>query len=335
VRIHVHVCIDEQELQRALEDDVRRGLTARPRVLPPKYFYDEAGAALFERITALPEYYLTRVESALLCEVAPRLMADLAPEDIVELGSGSSVKTRRLLDGVDGDGRPVRYVPIDVDRPTLQAVAARLVDDYASLSVHAIVGDFERHLDCVPPPTGRRLVFFPGSTIGNLDPAARHHLLRQVRRLLASADDRFLLGVDLVKDVARLEAAYDDASGVTREFNRNILRVVNRGLGADFRPEAYRHVAFYNREASRVEMHLVAESAQEVRLGRLGLAIRLSSGESIWTESCYKFTRESTRAMLEGSGLRLEGWHVDPEQQFALVVAAPGTAASPGGSDAL
>lgn len=322
MRIHVEVCIDEQGRRQALEEDVRRGLTALPKTLPPKYFYDDAGAALFERITELPEYYLTRAEARLVAELAPALMAELAPREIVELGPGSSAKTRRLLDGVNGNGRPVRYVPIDVDRPTLEAVAARFTADYPFLRVHALVGDFERHLGRVPAPAGRRLVFFSGSTIGNLDRPARHALLREVRRLLGPGD-RFLLGVDLVKDVARLEAAYNDAAGVTREFNRNILRVVNRGVGADFRPEAFDHVAFYNREAGRIEMHLAATAAQEVHLGRLGLTVHLAPGERIWTESCYKFTREGTRAMLEGAGLGLEAWYADREQQFALALAAP------------
>jgi L-histidine N-alpha-methyltransferase len=211
-----------------------------------------------------------------------------------------------------------------VDEPTVEAGAARLLADYPFLDVHAVVGDFERHLAHVPPPVGRRLVLFLGSTIGNLDPPARQQLLAQVRSLLRTPEDRFLIGLDLVKDKVLLEAAYDDASGVTQAFNRNILEVVNRGVGGDFQPEAFRHVAFYNEAEARIEMHLVPGVAQDVKLRRLGLDIRVSPDESIWTESCYKFSRASAQAMLEGAGLRLERWHVDPDERFAIAVAAPG-----------
>ncbi len=324
VRYRVDVYTDEHARQRALEEDVGRGLTAYPKVLPPKYFYDRIGSVLFERITELPEYYLTRTESALLEDVAPGLMRELAPRDIVELGAGSSGKTRRVLDALNGNRQPVRYIPVDIDQPTMQASAARLIRDYARLSVHALVGDFERHLEHVPSPVGRRLVLFLGSTIGNLDPPARRQLLAHVRRLLGAPEDRLLLGVDLVKDVKVLEAAYNDASGVTRDFNRNILRVVNRGVDADFRPDAFRHVAFYDEGAARIEMHLVSASRQEVQLGRLGLRIRFSPGEGIWTENSYKFTRTSVQTMLEEAGLRLARWHVDPANYFALAVANVG-----------
>lgn len=319
-RIDVHV--DEQSRLRDLAEDVRRGLTGHPKVLPPKYFYDAAGSQLFERITRLPEYYLTRVEEDLLATFAPDLMRGLEPRDIVEIGSGSSTKIRRLLDERNGTRRTTRYVPVDVDVNSLEIAAARLAKDYPFLRVHAVVGDFERQLAEVPAPAGRRLVLFLGSTIGNLDPPARHDFLLQVRRLLQPGD-RFLLGVDLVKDTRVLEAAYNDAAGVTREFNRNILRVVNRGVDADFEPEAFRHLAFYNTAASRIEMHLVSTSRQTVRLRRLGLTVEMPPGEGIWTESSYKFTRESTRAALEAAGLSMTRWHADPDNHFALVLAAP------------
>ncbi len=322
MRYQVDVHMDEQSRLGDLADDVRRGLTAHPKVLPPKYFYDTRGSGLFERITHLPEYYLTRVEARLLDALAPELMRGVTPGDIVELGSGCSAKTRQLLEAMNGSRRATRYVPVDVDLDTLEVTAARLIKDYPFLRVHAIVGDFERHLTGVPVRAGPRLVLFLGSTIGNLDPPARHHLLDQVRRLLAPGD-RFLLGVDLVKDVRLLEAAYNDAAGVTREFNRNILRVVNRGVGGDFRPEVFRHVAFYNDAAARIEMHLVPTSRQTVRLRRLGLTIDVSPEESIWTESSYKFTRRSTQEILEGAGLRMERWHADAENRFALALASP------------
>jgi len=320
-RIDVHT--DERARAQRLEEDVRRGLTARPKSLPPKYFYDRAGSLLFERITELPEYYPTRTESALLAEILPGLIGEFLPDDIVEIGSGSSEKTRRVLDAVTAKGRGVRYVPLDVDRLTLEASAARLLRDYPGLSVHAVVGDFERDLSHVPAPTGRRLAMFLGSTIGNLDEPAQRRLLTDLRALLPDPGDRLLLGVDLVKDVKMLQAAYDDSAGVTRDFNRNILRVINQGVDGDFDPEAFRHRAFYNETASRIEMHLVADSAQTVRLRRLGLTIRFRPGEGIWTESSYKFTRPGVEAMLGDAGLRLARWHVDPANYFALALIQP------------
>jgi L-histidine N-alpha-methyltransferase len=323
MRYRAYAYTDEADRSRTLAEDVRRGLTASPKSLPPKYFYDAIGARLFEDITRLPEYYLTRTEAAILEKLAPGLMGELAPRDIVELGPGSAAKTRRLLDARNGLEGTVRYVPVDVDEPTVQASAARLIADYPFLHVSALVGDFELHLSHVPPPVGRRLVLFLGSTIGNLEPSSRRHFLLQVCALLQAKEDRFLLGLDLVKDVKVLEAAYNDASGVTAEFNRNILEVVNRGVEADFHPGAFRHLAFYNEGEARIEMHLVPDSTQEVNLRRLGLRIRVSPEETIWTENSYKFTRLSAEAMLEDAGLRLDRWHVDPDRYFALAVAAP------------
>jgi L-histidine N-alpha-methyltransferase len=320
VRYRVEVHADAHTRLKAMAEDVLRGLTERPRSLPPKYFYDAAGSRLFDEITRLPEYYLTRTEDALLDTLAPTLMRALEPRDVVELGSGFSLKTRRLLDARGGG--PLRYTPVDVDETTVAVSAERLLAEDPSLEVHAVVGDFERHLVHVPPPSGRRLVLFLGSTIGNLDAPARHALLGQIRSLLRRGD-RLLLGVDLVKDRAVLEAAYNDAAGVTAEFNRNILRVVNRSLGADFRPEAFRHHAWYNAADSRIEMHLVTDTPQTVRVRSLGLTVRLESSESIWTESSYKFTRASARAMLAAAGLRLDGWHTDAGERFALALAAP------------
>ena len=322
MRYRAYAYTAEAGRRQRLEDDVRRGLTSSPKTLPSKYFYDAIGSKLFEEITRVPEYYLTRTEAKLLETLAPELMLELAPVDIVELGAGSPTKTRLLLDARDGLREPVRYVTVDVDGATVEAGAEQLLADYPFLDVHAVVGDFERHLEHVPSPVGRRLVLFLGSTIGNLDPPARQRLLTQVRSLLRTPQDRFLLGLDLVKDKVLLEAAYDDASGVTRAFNRNILEVVNRGVDGDFQPEAFRHVAFYNEAESRVEMHLVPGVAQDVKLRRLGLDIRVSPEEGIWTESCYKFTRGAAQAMLDGAGLRLERWHVDPDAYFAVAIAA-------------
>jgi L-histidine N-alpha-methyltransferase len=320
VRYRVEVHADAHTRLKAMAEDVLRGLGQRPRSLPPKYFYDAAGSRLFDEITRLPEYYLTRTEDALLDTLAPALMRKLEPHDLVELGAGFSRKTRRLLDARGGG--PLRYTPVDVDETTVAAAAPRLLAADPGLQVHAIVGDFERHLVHVPPPSGRRLVLFLGSTIGNLDAPARQALLGQIRSLLHRGD-RLLLGIDLVKDRAVLEAAYNDAAGVTAAFNRNILHVINRSLGADFQVDAFRHHAWYNAADSRIEMHLVPDTVQVVRVPTLGLTVRLEAGESIWTESSYKFTRASTRAMLASAGLRLDAWHTDPGQRFALALAAP------------
>jgi L-histidine N-alpha-methyltransferase len=320
-RLDIHT--DGRVRQERLEADVRRGLSAWPKSLPPKYFYDRAGSLLFERITELPEYYPTRTESALLSEILPDLIGTFLPDDIMEIGAGSSGKTRRILDAAGAGERPMRYVPLDVDRLTLESAAASLFRDYPRLSVHAVVGDFEHDLAHVPPPHGGRLALFLGSTIGNLDAPERHRLLAGVRALLPHPAGRLLLGVDLVKEVKVLEAAYDDSAGVTREFNRNILRVVNRAVDGDFQPEAFRHHAFYNEPASRIEMHLVAETPQTVKLGRLGMTVRLQAGEGIWTENSYKFTRAGVTSMLADAGLDLEQWHVDPANYFALALARP------------
>jgi L-histidine N-alpha-methyltransferase len=312
------VHVDRLGLHEALADDVRRGLAEHPKSLPPKYFYDSVGSALFERITRLPEYYLTRAEHTLLDRHARLILSEAKPEEVVELGAGSPAKFLRLLAAMNGT--PVRrYVPIDVDGGMLEASAQALLRERPELEIRAVVGDFERHLDRVPPAAGRRLVAFLGSTIGNLDAAARHRLLVGLRALLGD-DDRLLIGLDLVKNLAALEAAYDDAEGVTAAFNRNILRVVNRELRADFRPEAFRHVARWNDADSRMEMHLAAEGPQQATVEDLDMTVALDPGETIWTESCHKFTRVSATAMLADAGLALVSWHTDGT--YALAVGA-------------
>ena len=318
-RCRFDVRADDAAFLAMLEDDARRGLARRPRSIPPKYFYDEAGSRLFERITRLPEYYLTRVEEALLERVAADVVARVGPRDVVELGPGSCGKVRWFLDAL-GATPGARYVPVDFGRDGLGQAVRALTRDYEWLDVHALVGDFERHLGHVPPPVGPRLALFLGSTIGNFEPDARRALLRGIRQALG-AGGALLLGVELVKDRRVLEAAYDDAAGVTRAFNRNVLRVVNHALDADFRPEEYRHHAFYDEGASRIEMHLVAERPQRVHVKRLGMVLDLSAGEDIWTENSYKFTRASSEAMLAGAGLRLDEWYTDAGQRFGLALA--------------
>jgi L-histidine N-alpha-methyltransferase len=318
-RVHVEVRLDAATRRVALADDVRRGLTARPRRLPPKYFYDAAGSALFDRITRLPEYYVTRAERAILGAIGPALMRALGPEDVVEIGAGTARKIRPLLRAA---GTVRRYVPVDVDETTMTTAAALLVRAFPKLRVHGLVADFERDLRRVPPAFGRRLVVFLGSTIGNLEPSARRRFLRDARRLLPS-DGHLLLGLDLMKDPRVLHAAYDDAAGVTAAFNRNVLRVINHELAANFDPEAFRHEARVDVEAGRVEMHLVANHAHTVAVGALDLRLSFAAGDDIWTESSYKFTRPGIEAMLADAGLTLQRWLTDPDGRFATVLAGP------------
>jgi L-histidine N-alpha-methyltransferase len=312
------VHVDTEALHQTLADDVRRGLGDSPKSLPPKYFYDSVGSALFERITRLPEYYLTRAEHALLDAHARDILGEARPDEIVELGAGSPAKFQRLLAAMNG-ARARRYVPIDVDGGMLAASARVLLREHPELDIHAVVGDFERHLDRVPAAMGRRLVAFLGSTIGNLEPPARARLLAGVRGLLAGGD-RLLLGLDLVKDPAALHAAYADAEGVTAEFNRNILRVINRELRANFEPDAFRHEARWNDAAARIEMHLAADAPQTATVRDLDMTVGVDAGETIWTESSHKFTRASAEAMLASADLGLVSWHTDGA--YALAVAA-------------
>jgi L-histidine N-alpha-methyltransferase len=320
-RVVIDVRLDPRTRHRALAGDVARGLMSSPKTLPPKYFYDARGSALFDRITELPEYYPTRAETSILKSEAARLMARLAPDELVEIGAGTGTKLRTLLDARTSTAQ-LRYVPVDVDGDTMTSAARALTERYAFLDVHGLVGDFERDLPHVPARVGRRVVLFLGSTIGNLDPPPRRRFLGDVRRILG-ADDRFVLGIDLVKDRMVLEAAYDDAEGVTREFNRNVLHVVNRALGADFVPETYRHLARWNASDARIEMHLIPEIPQTIRIRALRLAVTITPDESIWTESSYKFTRTTAESMLADAGLQIEEWMTDVGGRFALLVAAP------------
>ena len=307
-----------------MAEDVLAGLTAERKQLPPKYFYDDAGSRLFEQITELPEYYPSRAERELLEETADELMAELRPAEIVELGAGSSAKTRRLLSAPSARAHLRRFVPLDVSREIVESSAIDLLRDFPYLSIHGVIGDFERHLDHVPQAIGRRLVLFLGGTIGNLHPAERTTFLTGVRGLLGP-DDRALIGLDLVKDIATMEAAYNDSAGVTAEFNRNMLRFINRELGANFDPEAFAHRAFFNADHSRIEMHLAPSVPQEISAPDISLSVTISPGETIWTESSYKFTPESVVGMLAEAGLRLERWYANdrPDRRFALALAAP------------
>ncbi len=309
-------------LQRSMAEDVRYGLTQPSKKLPPKYFYDSTGSALFDEITRLPEYYLTRVELGILDGVAEELMAEVKPAQIVELGSGLSTKVRRLLDTAGARQHLARYVPFDVDESVIDSSIESVSVLYPELATSGVVGDFERHLDQVPERFGTRLVVFFGSTIGNLDPDQRRAFLDDTRRLLAS-EDRLLLGIDLVKERDVLEAAYNDSAGVTARFNQNILRVINRGLDANFEPTCFEHEAFFNEQESRIEMHLRPYTHQVVDLGELAMTVEVSPNETIWTESSYKFTRGSVDDVLGEAGLEIERWMTDDIGRFALVLARP------------
>jgi L-histidine Nalpha-methyltransferase len=308
-----------EQLHDQLRRDVLGGLTSVPKELAPKYFYDERGCELFERITRLPEYYPTRAERAVLEARSGEIAAFSAADTLVELGSGTSQKTRLLLDACLGGGRLRRFVPFDVSEPTLRTAAAALAADYPSLQVHAVVGDFERHLSLLPPG-GRRLVAFLGGTIGNLTPKQRAQLLGDLAAGLRP-DDGLLLGTDLVKDPARLVAAYDDAAGVTAEFNRNVLRVVNRELHADFVPERFDHVARFDPDEEWVEMRLRARSTHRVHVRELGLVVGYADGEEIRTEISAKFRRDGVESELAGAGLALARWWTDPAGDFAVSLA--------------
>ncbi len=309
-----------RELRDELVRDVQAGLGAEPKSLPARWFYDERGSELFEAITRLPEYYQTRTETAILTEAAADVIARLRPESLVELGAGSAAKTRLLIEAGVRD-RLTCFMPFDISEAFLQQTARILAADFPGLAVYAVVGDFSEHLDRVPRQ-GQQLVVFLGSTIGNFDDEQRHLFLGRVRRLL-EPDDAFLLGVDLVKEEAELVAAYDDSAGVTAEFNLNVLRVLNRELGADFDVAAFEHVAAWNRERTRIEMYLRARASQRVAIPLAGMVVDFAPGEAVLTEISVKFTPESIGRELVAAGLELARWYTDPRERFALCLCRP------------
>lgn len=303
-----------------MANDVREGLARRQKELPPKYFYDERGSDLFERITKLPEYYLTRAERALLEEHARELVEAFRPRTLVELGAGSAAKTRILLDAMRDAGCLEAYVPIDVSTEFLHETARRLRREYPGLDVVPAVADISVSLgmpERLPRPV---LLAFLGSTIGNFDAPAARLLLGRVRQVMRPFD-RLLLGTDLRKPRRIVEAAYNDSRGVTAAFNRNMLRVVNRELGADFDLAGFTHRAFYSAERHRIEMHLVSTREQVVHIPAIG-EVPLARGESIRTEISCKYDRPSVRRLLRAASLRLERWIADGGR-FALTVASP------------
>jgi len=302
-----------------LRADVRAGLTATPKTLPPKYFYDARGSELFDEITRLPEYYLTRAETSIL----QRRAADIARlsrcESLIELGSGTSAKTRLLLHALAGAGTLREFVPFDVDPAVLTGASEALAAEYPGLRIAPFTGDFERDLGEVPA-AGRRMIAFLGSTIGNLEPPARAGFLRQAAAALRPGDT-FLLGTDLVKDTRRLQRAYDDAAAVTAEFNRNILLVVNRELDADFKVEEFQHVAVWDAASEWIEMRLRAVRGQRVTVADLGLTVSFAAGEEMRTEVSAKFRRDRIEAELAAAGLRTVQFWTDAARDFGLTLA--------------
>jgi L-histidine Nalpha-methyltransferase len=302
-------------LSAALRADVLRGLTASPKWLPPKWFYDDRGSDLFDQITRLPEYYPTRAERSILVEHAGEIAALSRADSLVELGAGSADKTRLLLN----TGAFGRFVPVDVSEGVLRHTAATILGDYPELAVHAVVADFEQHLGKLPNG-GWRLVAFLGGTIGNLVPDERAGFLRSVRATLQPGE-ALLLGTDLVKSPDVLIPAYDDAAGVTAEFNKNVLRVVNRELKADFDPDEFAHVAIWNADAEWIEMRLRSLRDQRVRVERLNLDVSFARGEQLRTEVSAKFRREGVTAELEAAGFEPTEWWTDQEGRFGLSLA--------------
>jgi L-histidine N-alpha-methyltransferase len=315
------VHLDRGELAAQMASDVRAGLTATPKTLPPKYFYDARGSELFDEITRLDEYYPTRTERLILDERVAEIAEVTGAETLIELGSGTSEKTRLLLHALRDAGSLRRFVPFDVDPSVLEDAARAIAAELPGVDVAPIVGDFELHLGELPQGQ-RRLLAFLGSTIGNLEPPERADFLAEVRAGL-DPGDAFLLGTDLVKAPERLVAAYDDERGVTAEFNRNVLAVINRELGADFDVEAFEHVAVWDADHEWIEMRLRSTRVQSVTVRDLELTVQFAAGEEMRTEVSTKFRRETVAAELERAGMRLTHWWTDPAGDFALSLSEP------------
>ena len=319
--LRVERCLPDGFLDEALRADARAGLTASPKVLPPKWFYDERGSELFEKITHLDEYYPTRAERSILRAAAGQIAAATQARTLVELGAGAADKTRLLLDALREQGTLASFVPVDVSEAALIEAAHRVDEGYPGLAVTAVVSDFEEHLG-LPDDDGARLVAFLGGTIGNLLPDQRAAFLASLRSRLHPGD-AFLLGTDLVKDPAVLVEAYDDAAGVTAAFNKNILSVLNAGLGANFDPDEFDHVALWDADAEWIEMRLRSLADQVVTVPGIGLVVEFAEGEDMRTEVSAKFRRAGVEAELAAAGFRLYSWQTDPLNRFALSLAVP------------
>jgi L-histidine N-alpha-methyltransferase len=320
-RLHVERCLPDGFLAAALRADAKTGLTSTPKTLPPKWLYDERGSELFEKITQLDEYYPTRAERAILRSSAAEIAAASGAVSLVELGAGAADKTRLLLDALSEAGTLREYVPVDVSETALVEAAHRVLDSYQGLGVTAVVSDFEEHLG-LPDETGPRLVAFLGSTIGNMLPDQRAEFLGSLRARLRPGD-ALLLGTDLVKDPAVLQAAYDDAAGVTAAFNKNVLLVLNAELGADFDPDQFDHVAAWDPAAEWIEMRLRSLAAQSVALPEIGLSVEFADGEEMRTEVSAKFRPAGVAAELAAAGFAMRSWWTDEDERFGLSLSVP------------
>ncbi len=303
----------------ALRRDVLDGLQKTPKTLPPKWFYDSVGSELFDQITRLPEYYPTRAEAEILGARSVEIASASQADTLVELGSGTSEKTRLLLDALHGRGPLRRFVPFDVDAGILSTASTAIAQEYPGIEIKAVCGDFEEHLGEIPSG-GRRLFVFLGSTIGNLTPGPRAEFLKALADVMRPGDS-LLLGTDLVKDTGRLLRAYDDAAGVTARFNLNVLGVVNRELDADFDVDSYQHVARWNADEERIEMWLRTDRPQRVSIGALELTVEFAAGEEMLTEVSSKFHPGGVSAELAGAGLRRTQWWTDAAGDFGLSLA--------------
>lgn len=318
-RITVRNLLHAEESPFELAEDARSGLAGSPKTMPPKYLYDASGSELFERITEQPEYYQTLTELEILRRISPLIVDRVRPTALIEFGSGSASKTRVLLDEMRRAGRLEGYGMLDVSESASRAAAAALIQAYPSLEVECVIADFEQPQP-LPFPDKRRLLAFLGSTIGNFEVEDAQAFLRGPAERMHD-EDAFLIGFDLVKDTAVLERAYNDAAGVTEAFNKNLLSVLNRELGADFDPAAFDHLAFYNEAEARIEMHLVASRPQRVTVIDLDMVVEFVPGESLRTELSHKYTRRSVEALLAAGGLSLDLWETDPNGAFALGLA--------------
>jgi L-histidine Nalpha-methyltransferase len=317
----IDVHLSPEDVRAQMRDDALRGLQGVEKTIPPVWFYDERGSRLFEEITQLPEYYPTRAERALLEAHAPAIAGLAKADTLVELGAGACDKTRVLLSALQDAGTLTRYVPFDVSDEFLRDAADTLADEFTALDMHLVIGDFHHHLGEIPTD-GRRMVAFLGGTIGNLDPAQRARFLFDLNCTMSS-DDFLLLGTDLVKDRARLVAAYDDSAGVTAAFNRNVLHVLNQQLGGNFDPDRFRHVAVWNEDAQWIEMRLRADGACEVSLADAGISVRFEEGEDLLTEISAKFTPERVETELEQAGFVVEEMWGAEDGDFLLTLAHP------------
>lgn len=314
LRIDTH--LDADYFERTLREDVLTGLTSEFKELPPKWFYDDLGSELFDEITRLDEYYPTEAERSILRDHAADVAVISGADTLVELGSGTADKTRVLLDAMTTTGQLRRFVPFDVSEGILRSSSRQLLEEYPGLEIHGVVGDFEQHLDRIPGG-GRRVTALLGGTVGNFGPLERKGLLTDIARGMVSGD-MLLLGTDLVKDEGRLVAAYDDARGITAEFNKNVLRVLNRRLGGNFDLDAFEHVARFDHDDEWMDLRLRSLADQDVHLRELDLDLHFAAGEEMRTEISAKFRRNGVEEELAAVGLDLVEWWTDERGDYAL-----------------